>query len=313
MNFNSLMAKMRELDQPAVAAAPIEECGEPMMGMNAPMSNEPPHTPPSLSVNLNAQGMDDIESIMRLMTKVNPDMINQPSNATPMPALAPMPGMQGPSALPPLKMLPDFDKEEPEIGGEIEMDIEPVGNDKMNGADDGISKAQGDIDNDGDHDMDDHEAEKDEAVEPEDEDDDIMSHLNKELKPYDDQVAASKEKETKEGSGGFDQATTRPEPGYKDIDYMVNKLSGGLGKEQTMVKHGYKNGDNPYAMPESSLRTQIRAELMQRLEEAKKGDVGKHNNATTGFKALAKKAGGGEKGEKIAGAQYQKMKKAGQL
>ena len=42
-------------------------------------------------------------------------------------------------------------------------------------------------------------------------------------------------------------------------------------------------------------------------------DMGKHNNATTGFKALAKKAGGGEKGEKIAGAQFQKMKKAGQL
>ena len=43
------------------------------------------------------------------------------------------------------------------------------------------------------------------------------------------------------------------------------------------------------------------------------GDMGKHNNKTTGFKALAKKAGGGEKGKKIAGAQFQKMKKAGQL
>jgi hypothetical protein len=42
-------------------------------------------------------------------------------------------------------------------------------------------------------------------------------------------------------------------------------------------------------------------------------DMGKHNNATTGFKALAKKAGGGEKGQRIAGAQFQKMKKAGQL
>jgi hypothetical protein len=42
-------------------------------------------------------------------------------------------------------------------------------------------------------------------------------------------------------------------------------------------------------------------------------DMGKHNNATTGFAALAKKAGGGEKGNKIAGAQFQKMKKAGQL
>jgi hypothetical protein len=41
--------------------------------------------------------------------------------------------------------------------------------------------------------------------------------------------------------------------------------------------------------------------------------MGKHNNATTGFAALAKKTGGGEKGARIAGAQFQKMKKAGQL
>jgi hypothetical protein len=42
-------------------------------------------------------------------------------------------------------------------------------------------------------------------------------------------------------------------------------------------------------------------------------DEGKHNNKTTGFKALAKKAGGGEKGAKIAGAQREKLKKKGQL
>jgi len=42
-------------------------------------------------------------------------------------------------------------------------------------------------------------------------------------------------------------------------------------------------------------------------------DEGKHNNKTTGFKALAKKAGGGEKGARIAGAQREKMKKKHQL
>jgi hypothetical protein len=56
--------------------------------------------------------------------------------------------------------------------------------------------------------------------------------------------------------------------------------------------------------------SQPKSQLTQALNER---DMGKHNNATTGFKALAKKAGGGEKGEKIAGAQFQKMKKAGQL
>jgi len=59
----------------------------------------------------------------------------------------------------------------------------------------------------------------------------------------------------------------------------------------------------------------FKKDLVQRLSESyvAEKDMGKHNNATTGFKALAKKAGGGEKGERIAGAQFQKMKKAGQL
>jgi len=46
-------------------------------------------------------------------------------------------------------------------------------------------------------------------------------------------------------------------------------------------------------------------------------DMGKHNNKTTGFDALAKKAGkeygSKEAGERVAGAQFQKMKKAGKL
>jgi len=46
-------------------------------------------------------------------------------------------------------------------------------------------------------------------------------------------------------------------------------------------------------------------------------DMGKHNNATTGFKAVADKAakeyGSKAAGERVAGAQFQKMKKAGQL
>jgi hypothetical protein len=46
-------------------------------------------------------------------------------------------------------------------------------------------------------------------------------------------------------------------------------------------------------------------------------DMGKHNNKTTGFKALADKAakeyGSKAAGERVAGAQFQKMKKAGQI
>ena len=118
------MQRMRELDQPVDAqtqSAPVEECGDmppmapPMHSMNA----KPDTPPPSMSLNLNAQGMDNIESLMKLMTKVNPDMINQPQGGMPpMPSLTP----PGPSImsikpeLPPLKMLPlDMDDKGPDM------------------------------------------------------------------------------------------------------------------------------------------------------------------------------------------------------
>jgi len=51
-----------------------------------------------------------------------------------------------------------------------------------------------------------------------------------------------------------------------------------------------------------------------KLEEK---DEGKHNNATTGFKAVAKKAaaeyGSKEAGQRVAGAVRNKMKAAGKL
>jgi len=53
-----------------------------------------------------------------------------------------------------------------------------------------------------------------------------------------------------------------------------------------------------------------KSKLAQALNER---DLGKHNNATTGFKALAKKVGGGEKGARIAGAQLAKMRAKGQV
>jgi len=60
--------------------------------------------------------------------------------------------------------------------------------------------------------------------------------------------------------------------------------------------------------------SQPKSKLAQTLNER---DMGKHNNATTGFAALAKKAGKeyGSKaaGERVAGAQFQKMKKSGKL
>ena len=271
MDFNQLMARMRELDQPAQAqvqeATPVAECGDPIMGQSPMgMNNQmpPPPAHPSMSVNLNAQGMDNIESLMKLMTKVNPDMINQPM--APAMSIEPM-GM--PSLTPPgpsissigdldkgpLKMLPDLDKDKPHaepdadnMGGPSDMDADnmpPMGDLDS----DDVTKSMGDIDGDGDHDMDDHEAEKEG---PEDEE------------PEDDE-------EKKEGFGNA--VAGSPGSDYKDVDYMVNKLAGGMNKPKQSFSGKPYRGDNPMAAgayeSRDALRASIRSELQQRLAEAK--------------------------------------------
>ena len=277
MDFNQLMARMRELDQPAQAqvqeATPVGECGDPMMGQSSMgMNNQmpPPPAHPSMSVNLNAQGMDNIESLMKLMTKVNPDMINQP-----MPKAIEIEPMGMPSLTPPgpsissigdlgnldagpLKMLPDLDKDEPHsepdadnMGGPSDMDADnmpPMGDLDRDDSDD-VTKAMGDIDGDGDHDMDDHEAEKDDdSKDPEDDE-------KKKDEDYGNSV---------EGSAGED---------YKDIDYMVNKLAGGMNEPKKSYSGKPYRGDNPMAAgayeSRDALRASIRSELQQRLAEAK--------------------------------------------
>jgi len=266
MDFNSLMAKMRELDQPT-PTVPVEECGDPMMGGMPPsMSDKPDTPPPSMSVNINAQGMDDISELMKLLTKVNPDMINQPAapEISVMPSIVP----PGPSISSigdlgdldkgPLKMLPDLDKDGPmdmpgpdamNKPGHSEPDADNMGGPSDNDADnmpgDNVSKAQGDVDNDGDHDMDDHELEK------KDDND----------KPEDDKKE------------GFRDATTQPDEDYKDVDYMVNKLAGGMNEPKKSFSGKPYRGDNPMAAgayeSRDALRASIRSELQQRLAEAK--------------------------------------------
>jgi hypothetical protein len=89
-------------------------------------------------------------------------------------------------------MLPDLDKEP---SNEPDIEIDKSGPDIMNkpdDGDDGVSKDQGDQDNDGDHDMDDHDMEKKDKVDeydntpadPNDKDEfDANAHAHQENQP----------------------------------------------------------------------------------------------------------------------------------
>jgi hypothetical protein len=213
-----------------------ETCGAPMPSTMPPPPPEPPA--PSMSVNLNAQGMDNIEQMMKLFQKVNPDMMPK---VDPMPSMAPPPSIMSiRPELPPLKMLPDMDADNDEMpGGEkdaiMKMDLDKNDHPEPDG--DEIEVKGLDRDDDGDHDMDDHD-----------------------MEPQDDQ---EKKK---------DEWVNEPDPEEKDIDYMVNKLAGGMNKGHSTFPK-VSDGDNPMqrvkSMEGEDLKAQIRDELRKRLAEAK--------------------------------------------
>ena len=241
MNFQELLAKMQELDRPTT-----EACGDSPMPMGMPMGMPPmpekPDTPPpTMSINLNAQGLDNIEELMKLVKSVNPDM-DKPVSPISAISIEPMDKPMG--GLPPLKMLPDMDSEphdEPDadnMGGPSDMDADnmpPMGDLDRDDGDD-VTKAMGDIDSDGDHDMDDHDAEK------------------------------------KEKDEAFGNSLNGSEPEYSGID-AATPDGDDLNKPKKSFSGKPYRGDNPMAAgayeSKEQLRASIREELLQRLAEAK--------------------------------------------
>jgi hypothetical protein len=249
MDFHALLAKMKEIDSKPMQA-PVnqmtQECGDPMV---SPMSTTnmpaPPVTPPpTMSVNLNAHGMDNIEQMMKLFQKVNPDMMPKtPSLMSPISMTPPMA-----PEIPPLKMLPlDIDEPKPEMDKEpsMPMNITNTDNDSDEPSDMDVLGKVGDMDSDK-PDTDDVEG----PPEADDTDDDS---------------------DEKKEDGGFQAATTEPDTSFKSVDYMNNKLAGGMNKpKDTFPK--VSDGDNPMQKvkeSEDAFRASIRADLQRRLNEAK--------------------------------------------
>ena len=296
MNFNELMQRMRELDAPAAPLAAVEACGDPMGLPPTSMPSKPNEPPPSMSVNLNAQGMDNIAELMKLMTKVNPDMINQPTpmgmppmSAEPsiMSIKPPMPGIGDLGNLDagPLKMLPDLDKDGPHsepdadnMGGPSDMDADnmpPMGDlDRDDKGIDKIQKSMGDNDGDGDHDMDDHDMEKDDKEDSK--------------KDKEEAFANAPEGASGQEYHGMDAAI----PDGNDLNRPKKSFSG----------KPYR-GDNPMAAgayeSKEQLRASIKEELRARLAEAKseKFDPLKHIDKDKQTPAIKKAAKGVDQGD----------------
>ena len=307
MDFHALLDKLNQIDRTSLDHLTAENCASPLASM-PPQPPEPPA--PSMSVNLNAQGMDNIEQMMKLFHKVNPDMMPK---IEPMPTVSPPPSIMSiKPELPPLKMLPDMDADNDEMpGGEKDVMM------KMDLDKDEIDIKRLDRDGDGDHDMDDHRMEpkgkKQESSDDEWEEGSLAQFVNTndynfELEYTDDWDAAEEEfiaKVKREGhkitdinrdatpvvvamagddfvawydfenTHGFIKPVeeaweNEPDESERSIDYMNNKLAGGMNRpKDTFPK--VSDADNPMkkVREDNDLRAQIRAELQQRLAEAK--------------------------------------------
>jgi hypothetical protein len=208
-NFNQLYKKIADIDQ-----AVNENCGMPPMDTTTPQT-----PPPSMSINMNAQGMENIESLMKLMTKVNPDMMPKVSE--------PLPSMTDPIIKIGMASSDDMN---------TDMDADKAG--FANEPDEKYA----DID----------------AVTK-----DAGGGMNGPKHPKDLRVKdpSAFEKEAYENE---------PDENYEDHLKMIKHLAGGMNKEKTMVKHSYKQGDNPMAMPESEdPLAAIKNDLRARLREYK--------------------------------------------
>ena len=224
MDYNKLLKRLAELDQPT-----NEACGE----MSPMATSTPPTAPPSMSVNLNAQGMDNIEQLMKLMTKVNPDMIN--------PAPAPV----APDSAAMLKLPIDMDGED---DGDLDNDKSEIAPIAAIGA--GLGRAAASSMGAG--------------------------AMGQAAGGIAGRAAGSAAADMM--SSGDDEIESReeyanePDEDYKDIDYITNKVAGGMNKPKGTYPK-VATGDNPMQkinqMEGSELRAYIRSELQQRLAEAK--------------------------------------------
>ena len=230
MDFNKLLSTLDSLNKTKLAESvdtEVSECG----------GDTTPHAPPTMSVSLNANGLDDISSLMRLLVKVNPDMMPKDDKG---PTLSADPNIltitnNHPE---PLKMLPEPTELDGEEDDEGEEDEGMAGT--IAGGIAGLAATKS-----------------------------LAGASTGASRGADIQDAVFGDKETEEDiSAGFNDAHTSPRTKTYDTKELIGR-SNGIDKEKEMVKHSYKQGDNPMAMKDRDFKESIRLDLQQRLAEIK--------------------------------------------
>ena len=268
LDFNKLFGRIRDIDQgkKPVTESTLAECGM----MPEPMGNIPTAQPVSMSVNLNAQGIDQIKSLLDLMHKADSPLAAGPIGAPAMPQ-APMPTMAPPA---PMNM-PALTLDEPGFGGEPEGGMDPLdalvkkagiamapkapAGDEGPGAEKGGDEA-GEKSPVGSND-----------VAPKDE----MNKVADEVRGMADTLADENQ------DGGFEQATTKPDEKYGDVS-TVTPTGDDLASKGDEAKK-VNGGGNPM----ESIRKQLDARYRE-IKEAKAKpdflDMDKDGNKKEPFK-----------------------------
>ena len=258
MDFNKLLSTLDSLNKTKLVESvdtEVTECGE----------TTSPHSPPTMSVSLNANGLDDISSLMRLLVKVNPDMMPKDDKG---PTLSADPNILTISNNhpEPLKMLPepteldgeedgDMDGDEDEgLAGEIAggMAGKAIGTDLGATAGAALGAPLGPVG----------------AAVGGFAGGKLGGALGDKLGSMAGDKLGSDEDTEEDISAGFNDAHTSPRTKTYDTKELIGR-SNGIDREKEMVKHSYKQGDNPMAMKDRDFKESIRLDLQQRLAEIK--------------------------------------------
>jgi hypothetical protein len=243
LDFNKLFGRIRDIDQgkKPVTESSIAECGM----MSTPMNNIPSAPPVSMSVNLNAQGIDQIKSLLDLMHKAESPLAAGPVGSPMMPQ-PPMPTMAPPAPM----GMPALTLDEPGFGGEPEKGMDPL---------DALVKKAG-IAMAPKAPSGDEAGEKSPIGSKEPAPKDDMKKVADEVRGMADTLADENQ------DGGFGDATTAPDEKYGDISTVT------ATGDDLASKGGEAPKKNGGGNPMESIRAQLDARYREIKESKSKPD-----------------------------------------